>query len=421
MTAAAVEGALLIGNDSLAFETVVIDDSLERGYREDWFYFDDVQPGTMTLEISWGNSYDIDCYISTSASTLTALASETSADNPKSCSYEIQTAGTYYIGIVCTTRGRIDTTPYTAIVTFNEGTIDPDVTDPLVTLTAPADGITVTDSISITATASDSESGVDYVSCTFGGTTVGNDFSSPYAWTFDTTTVSDGTYTIAVTAWDVAGNSATDSILVTVDNGIVITGEKIAVFFWASDAGIQANIDEYWGVLQNEGYTVKFDFRDTPDFEADFNTVEAYEDPEDTIFFYFFGHGNNNGEDSLTAFAPGTSVVYSSELRVMFDRLDAERIGYLVESCHSGGFPIDFQADPYLAMSTSDEDHNSYALATLPGEGLFSDAFFDHVLDGFNAVDSFYFARQVVFDNARNDRFSQFPLIFDQSTYVWFV
>jgi len=421
MTASAVEG------NSFAFsplETVIIEDSVDRSYRTDWFPIDGVQPGIMTMEVSWGNSYDIDCYISTTASTLTALSSETSADNPKSCSYEIQTAGTYYVGIVCTARGRIDTTPYTAIVTFNEGTIDPDVTDPLVTLTAPANGITVADSISITATASDSESGVDYVACTFGGASVENDYSAPYTWAFDTTSVSDGVYSIAVTAYDVAGNSATDTISVTVDNGIVVNpgdGEKIAVFFWASDAGIQANIDEYWSVLQLEGYTTKFDFRDTADFEADFNTVEAYEDPEDTIFFYFFGHGNNNGEDSLTAFAPGTSLVYSSELRVMFDRLDAERIGYLIESCHSGGFPVDFHAEPYLAMSTSDEDHNSYALATFPGEGLFSDAFFDHVMDGFSAVESFDFAEQVVFDNARNDRFAQFPMIADYSDYVWFV
>ncbi len=425
LNASAVEGTSKIERDAFSFstqETITVEDSVLKFERDDWFIIEDVEPGMMTLDVSWGNSYNINCYISTTASRYTALAQGITANNPESCSYDIQIAGDYYIGIYLATNGRVVETPYTAVATFYTGSGSGDITAPEVSITAPADGAIVTDTISITATASDLESGMDYVVCNFGGTSLGSDSSSPYSWTFDTTTLSDGIYSLTVTAYDIDGNSATDTILVETDNGIIDPeGEKIAVFFWASDAGTQANIDEYWTILQAEGYTKIFDFKDTADFEGDFATVEAYEDPEDTIFFYLFGHGNNNGEDSLTAFAPGTSVVYSSELRVMFDTLDAERIGYLVESCHSGGFPLDFQAEPYLAMSTSDEDHNSYALSTLPGEGLFSDAFFDHVFDGFNAVDSFYYARQVVFDNARNDRFSQFPLIEDYSDYVWFI
>ena len=424
LNVSAVESTLKIEREAFSFstiETVTVENSVSRYNREDWVIIENVEPGLMTLEVSWANSYNIDCYISTSASRYDALAQGITTLNPESCGYEITTAGDYYIGIVMTSKGRIDDTPYTAVATFYSGSGSDDITAPEVSIMSPADGVIVSDTISITATASDLESGMDYVVCNFGGISLGADSSSPYSWTFDTTTVYDGVYTLTVTAYDIAGNSATDTISVETDNGIVEPdGEKIAVFFWASDAGAQWVIDEYWAVLQAEGYTKIFNFEDTADFEADFATVEAYEDPEDTIFFYLFGHGNNNGEDSLTVFAPGTSLVYSSELRVMFDTLDAERIGYLIESCHSGGFPLDFQAEPYLAMSTSDETHNSYAISSIPGEGLFSDAFFDHVYDGFNAVDSFYFARQVVFDNARNDRFSQFPLIEDYSDYVWF-
>ncbi|MHA1719953.1 MAG: Ig-like domain-containing protein [Promethearchaeota archaeon] len=424
LNTSAAERISINGLDTFSFstsETVTIDDSVSRFNREDWFLIEDVDPGLMTLDVSWTNSYDIDCYISTSASKYDALTQGITEYNPESCAYDIQTAGSYYVGIVMETNGRVDDTPYTAVVNFYKGTSSDDATAPEVSITAPADGTIVTDTISITATASDADSGIDYLVCNFGGTNLGADSSSPYSWTFDTTTLSDGSSVITVTAYDVAGNSATDTISVEIDNGIIgPEGEKIAVFFWASDAGTQEVIDEYWTVLQNEGYTKIFNFEDTSDFAADFATVEAYEDTDDTIFFYLFGHGNNNGEDSLTAFAPGTSVIYSSELRVLFDTLDAERIGYLIESCHSGGFPLDFQASPYLAMSTSDEDHNSYAVSTIPGEGLFSDAFFDHVADGYNAVDSFYFARQVVFDSAQNDHFSQFPLIEDYSDYVWF-
>ncbi len=423
-----VNATAVFTNDSFSFatqETVHIEDDVSKINKEDWFYIENVQPGLMTIEIAWGNSYNLNCYISTAASSAAALAEGTSYDNPESCSYLVQTAGTYYFGIVLKQAGRTVTTAYTTTITYYSGE-DPnpdDTVPPTVSLLAPATGAIVSDTISISATAADADSGLDYLSCSVDGTSLGSDFSAPYGWTFDTTAVADGFYTIDVTAYDNAGNSATDSISIEVYNDNDPNpgdGEKIAVFFWASDAGAQWVIDEYWAVLQAEGYTKMFNFEDTADFEADFNIVEAYEQPEDTVFFYLFGHGNNNGEDSLTAFAPGTSVVYSSELRILFDTLDAERIGMLIESCHSGGFPLDLEASPYLAMSTSDEDHNSYAINTIPGEGLFSDAFFNHVNEGYNAVDSFYFARQVVFDNARNTRFMQYPLIADYSDYVWF-
>ena len=408
-------------DERMAFSTytteVFTDCVVKRG--EVWYTIENVDTGLMTFDIDWDNDMDLYAYISTTASRLTPLASGLG-----SCSYSINTPGTYYVGVYHATSRRGVTTPYTATVTYYAGgSVDPDITDPVVTLTSPNNGAIVDGWVTITATATDTESGVNYVDCNFGGTNLVSDYSSPYSWTFDTNTLIDDFYTVTVTGYDNAGNFASDSISVEVynDNGGSGEGEKIFVSFWASDAGTQANIDEYWAVLQLEGYTKRFDFKDTTNFAADFASVDAYENPEDTVFFYLFGHGNNNGEDSLTAFAPGTSVVYSDEMRVFFDTLDADRIGCLVESCHSGGFPVDFHAEPYLMMSTSDEDHNSYALAALPGEGLFSDAFFDHVLDGYNAVDSFYFAEQVVFDNARNSRFSQYPMIADYSSYVWFV
>jgi hypothetical protein len=498
--------------------------------RETDWYSVEAEPGLMSLSVSWGNSYDIDCYISTSTSIYSYLARGYTTNNPETCSYVIQTAGTYYIGIRMYTR-YAPSTSYTATLTwYIEDGSGEDTIPPTVSITNPSDGSSVSDTISISASASDADSGVDYVSAEFNGISLGSDSSSPYSWTFDTTTVADGTYSIDVIAYDNAGNYATDSVDVTVDNGgapsnqlfsgvtatsslaaqydtemwyiivgdnaesmrtvltcgsadfdvygrlgaepttstydwrgytsggedvtfnvpgegtwyimvrsysgtgsydLTVTineeeppnpnGEKIAVFFWASDAGAQWVIDEYWSVLQGEGYTKIFNFKDTYNFQSDFNTVEAYEGPEDTVFFYLFGHGNNNGVDSYTAFRPSGSFVYSSDLRDMFDTLDAERIGYLIESCHSGGFPQDFHASPYLAMSTSDADHNAYAVGSLPNEGIFSDAFFDHVDDGYNAVDSFYYAQQVVYDGAGGyDTYMQYPQIADYSSYVWF-
>ena len=41
--------------------------------------------------------------------------------------------------------------------------------------------------------------------------------------------------------------------------------EKIAVLFWASDAGVQWAIDDYRDILEDEGYTTIFEFKDTSD------------------------------------------------------------------------------------------------------------------------------------------------------------
>ncbi|MFX0094431.1 MAG: hypothetical protein ACFFBD_22025, partial [Candidatus Hodarchaeota archaeon] len=94
------------------------------------------------------------------------------------------------------------------------------------------------------------------------------------------------------------------------------------------------------------------------------------------------------------------------------DNWEAPRKCIFTESCHSGDWADDFRASPYLAMSTSDETHLSYAVGTLPNEGKMSKYFFERVDAGYNAVDSWYFARNYVT--------TQYPKIADYSTYVWF-
>jgi len=512
---------------SLATQTTDTLTGSVSGREVDYFMLENVEPGLMSVSVSWGNSNDIDCYICNSASYTDYLARGYTTNNPETCSYTITTSGTYYIAIRMYSWWASSTT-YTATVTYYTGGSGEDITPPTVSITSPSDGATVKDSITIEASASDTESGVDYLECEIGGNNLPVDSSSPYSWTFDTTTLTDGQYTINVKAYDNAGNFATDSVVVNILNtqssneifsGVTVSGnlaaqydtymyfinvgadaismetiltcgsadfdvygrlgaepttstydwrgytsggeevtyntpgegtwyimvrsysgtgdyqlrvtieepeqnnpaaENIAVFFWASDAGAQWVIDEYWDVLQGEGYTKIYNFEDTSNFASAFNVVDTYVGPEDTVFFYLFGHGNNNGADSYTAFAPSTSIVYSSEFRTMMDGLDTTRKAFLIESCHSGGFPEDFEASPYLAMSTSDQTHNAYAVGSLPNEGIFSNAFFEHVSAGYNAVDSFNYAREVVFDGASSDTYMQYPLISNYSDYIWF-
>jgi len=297
-----------------------------------------------------------------------------------------------------------------------------DTTPPIVTITEPADGSTVSGTITISLTASDNYG----VTGTWARIDDGL-WVEGTVFTWDTTQADDGAHTIEAKAADAAGNYGYGSVGVTVDNGGTPpppppppppdTGEKIAVFFWATDAGAQWIIDRYTTILQAEGYTKFFNYCDTLNFEADFNLVDDYEDENDTVFFYLFGHGNYDGVDSYTLFRPYGSYVYSSEFRVMMDRLESTRKGFLIESCHSGGWPEDFQSSPYLSMSTSSTTLLAYAVGALPNEGIFSQYFWNHVEAGYNAIDSFWYAQSYVDGYPYTN---QDPQIADYSDYIFF-
>lgn len=95
--------------------------------------------------------------------------------------------------------------------------VEEDNTPPEVAITAPQSGSTLSGTISVSALASD-ESGIDEVSFSAGGNTLGTLDASPYEVSWDTTNVSNGDYTIHVTAFDMNGNSAQASTTVVVLN-----------------------------------------------------------------------------------------------------------------------------------------------------------------------------------------------------------
>lgn len=227
----------------------------------------------------------------------------------------------------------------------------------------------------------------------------------------------EGTWYFMVRSYSGSGSYEL-TVTITYDSGGGGSGaEKIAVFFWASDAGTYSVINEYQAILEDEGYTKFFNFRDTNNFQADFNTVEAYEDADDIVFFYLFGHGNNNGYHSYTAFAPSSSVVGSHEFRAMCDTLDSSKVGMFISSCHSGDFADDMVGGGYLAISSSDETHNSWSTGGMPGEEVFADYFFDYVSSGYDAVDAYYAAKSHM---PTSGSYVQNPKLVDQCTYNFF-
>jgi putative lipoic acid-binding regulatory protein len=139
-----------------------------------------------------------------------------------------------------------------------------DTTPPSVSLTAPANGATVSGTVTVSATAADG-GGVAGVQFRLDGANLGGeDTTSPYSISWNTTTVGNGSHTLTAVARDAAGNTATaSSITVTVQNqavdttvptvsltapasGATVSG-SIAVSATASDnvgvAGVQFRLD----------------------------------------------------------------------------------------------------------------------------------------------------------------------------------
>ena len=95
----------------------------------------------------------------------------------------------------------------------------PDTTPPTVSMTAPADGGTVSGSVTVSASASDNV-GVASVQFELDGVNLGGVLThAPYSFSWDSTTVSDGSHSLTALARDAAGNQASATpVTVTVSN-----------------------------------------------------------------------------------------------------------------------------------------------------------------------------------------------------------
>jgi hypothetical protein len=110
---------------------------------------------------------------------------------------------------------------------------------PAVSITTPAARSTVNGTISIQASASDAN-GISKVEFFVDGALKGQDSSAPYAFTWDSRTVPDGSHSLSAKAYDGAGNSSQASISVSVKNGSAPKGVHDAsnctsIMGWACD------------------------------------------------------------------------------------------------------------------------------------------------------------------------------------------
>ncbi|MEM6997533.1 MAG: Ig-like domain-containing protein [Patescibacteria group bacterium] len=122
-----------------------------------------------------------------------------------------------------------------------------DRSNPTASITTPTDSQTLVGTESINATATDTNS-VMQVEFFYDSTSLSTDTTAPYSYSWDTTAVTDSTYTLTVVATDAAGNTTTSSgVSVQVDNSIAASalvyevGYDIFNSIKIQDASVNAN------------------------------------------------------------------------------------------------------------------------------------------------------------------------------------
>lgn len=128
-----------------------------------------------------------------------------------------------------------------------------DTTVPTVAVSSPVNGATVTGTVSMAATASDNV-GVSKVEFYVNNVLKGSDTASPYAYSWDTTSAANGSYTLTAKAYDAAGNvGQSSSVTVSVNN--VTTppaGSNTAIFGNAFGANFPNTVEDTFLNINND-------------------------------------------------------------------------------------------------------------------------------------------------------------------------
>lgn len=94
----------------------------------------------------------------------------------------------------------------------------PDTTPPTVSITSPASGATISTTTTVTANASD-DVAMSKVEFYVDGVLKATDTGSPYTYSLDPTTFSNGTHSLTAKAYDTSNNSATSTAVSVTTNG----------------------------------------------------------------------------------------------------------------------------------------------------------------------------------------------------------
>ncbi|HUP61814.1 MAG TPA: Ig-like domain-containing protein [Thermoanaerobaculia bacterium] len=132
-------------------------------------------------------------------------------------------------------------------------TVDNDLTPPTTSITAPANGATVSGAVNVTASASDNV-GVTRVEFFLDNVLQSTDTTSPYEWSWSTTTATNGTHSLVSKAYDAASNVGTSSaVSVTVDNDT--TPPTTSITAPANGATVSGTVNVTASASDNVGVT----------------------------------------------------------------------------------------------------------------------------------------------------------------------
>jgi len=145
----------------------------------------------------------------------------------------------------------------------------PDTTPPTIQITKPdVSGTTISGTFSLEATATDIGSGIDHVEFSLnpGGTLASLPPSADdlYKHSWDTTSTANGSYDLIATAFDGAGNRATDSKTIIVDNDT--TAPEIT--------NVQARV--FVGADENYAAEITWDTNEPADSRVDYTEEDSY-------------------------------------------------------------------------------------------------------------------------------------------------
>ena len=183
-----------------------------------------------------------------------------------------------------------------------------DATPPTVSISSPANNATVSSTVTVSATAADNV-GVASVQLQVDGGNVGSaDTSSPYNFSWNSSSVANGSHTLTAVAKDAAGNTATsNSVKVTVSNNNDTTPPTVSIASPASGATVSGTVSVSANASDNTGVS-------TVQFQVDGNNVGS----ADTASPYNFSWDTTsyaNGSHALAAIAKdaaGNSAVSST-------------------------------------------------------------------------------------------------------------
>lgn len=125
---------------------------------------------------------------------------------------------TYYVTVHATDLSHNTTKDYTRFVIDNSSVyVPPDEIAPTVSIVSPGDGSTAIGIVPVSVDAAD-DTAVALVLLSVDGVEVAQSITAPYQFDLDTTVFNDGSRILTATAQDAAGNNASHSIALNVDN-----------------------------------------------------------------------------------------------------------------------------------------------------------------------------------------------------------